>query len=108
MRSFSVLPMKSKISTLSDTVLNQAADVLKVMAHPVRLKIVNVLMQGEFTVGKIADLTGASPSQTCAHLRLLQTHNLLSSERRGHVVYYRIASPCLPGLIECIGRTCGK
>ena len=100
--------MKSKVSTLSDAALNQAADFLKVMAHPMRLKIVEFLMQGEFTVGQIADLVGLSPSQTCAHLRLLQTHNLLSSERRGHVVYYRITSPCLPGLIECIGRTCGK
>jgi len=98
----------SKLTELSDNALDQAAECLKVMAHPVRLKIASVLMQGEFSVHEIAELVGATPNQTCGHLRLLQAHKLLSSERRGRTVYYRIASPRLPGIIECIGRTCGR
>jgi len=100
--------MKSKIRLLSEEVLAEAAECLKVMAHPARLKIVNVLMQGEFAVHEIAQLAGTSPNQTCGHLRLLQGHHLLDSERRGRTVYYKIAAPRLPGLIECIGKTCGK
>ena len=90
-----------------DAVLEEAAECLRVMAHPVRLKMVNVLMQGEFPVHEIAQLCATSPNQTCEHLRLLKSHGLLSSERRGRTVYYKILSPRLPRLIECIKTTCG-
>lgn len=94
--------MDEKITFLPDSVLYEAAECLKVMAHPVRLKIVSILIQGEFAVHEISELAGISPNQTCGHLRLLQARNLLSSERRGRTVYYRIASARLPGLIQCI------
>ena len=91
---------------LADDVLERAADCLKVMAHPVRLRIVNVLMLGEFAVHEIAALSKTSANQTCEHLRLLKGHGLLTSTRRGRTVYYKIIAPQLPGLIECIQKNC--
>jgi DNA-binding transcriptional ArsR family regulator len=99
--------MKTKLKLLPDDVLTEAAECLKVMAHTVRLKIVNVLTHGRFAVHVISALAGTSPNQTCGHLRLLQAHGLLVSERCGRTVYYRIASSRLPELIRCIGNTCG-
>lgn len=87
--------------------LAQAAECLKVMAHAVRLRIVDLLMRGEFTVGEIAEHCGVNPNQACEHLRLMQTHGLLAAERRGRSVYYRIASPRLPKLLDCLRSTCG-
>ena len=95
-----------KLYLLPDEAFESAAECLKVMAHPVRLKIVNVLMQGEFAVHEIAEACQTSPNQTCEHLRLLKGHGLLNSERRGRTVYYQIASPQLPGLINCIQKNC--
>ncbi|MFI4911324.1 MAG: ArsR/SmtB family transcription factor [Sedimentisphaeraceae bacterium JB056] len=95
-----------KPELLSFEILDRAAECLKVMAHPVRLRIVNVLMQGEFAVHEIAEMCKTSPSQTCEHLRLLKGHDLLSSERRGRTVYYKIKSPQLPSLLECITKNC--
>ena len=95
-----------KLDLLPDETFEAAAECLKVMAHPVRLKMVNVLMQGEFAVHEIAEACGSSPNQTCEHLRLLKGHGLLNSERRGRTVYYRITSPQLPGLIKCIQNNC--
>ena len=86
--------------------LSDAADCLKVMAHPVRLRIVNILMQGDFAVHEIADLCETTPNQTCEHLRLLRGHGLLESERRGRTVYYKITTPQLPSLLECITKHC--
>ena len=97
-----------KLDLLPRELLEGAADCLKVMAHPVRLRIVNVLMQGEFAVHEIADLCETSPNQTCEHLRLLRGHDLLASERRGKTVYYIIKSPQLPSLLNCISKHCGK
>ena len=98
--------MPVNLDLLSDALLCEAAECLKVMAHPVRLKLVNILMQGEFAVHEMAELCATSPNQTCEHLRLLKGHGLLSSRRQGRTVYYDIASPRLPLLIECIGNSC--
>ena len=94
------------MNLMSDEKFERAADCLKVMGHPIRLKMVNILMQGDFAVHEIAEMCGTSPNQTCEHLRLLKGHGLLSSERRGRTVYYKIESPRLPSLIECIKKSC--
>ncbi len=91
--------------------LFRAAECLKVMAHPQRLQIVDILMesqarQTEMTVNQIARLCGLPPHQACEHLRLLKGYNLLDSERRGRTVIYRIVDPRLPGLLTCIRRCC--
>jgi DNA-binding transcriptional ArsR family regulator len=91
---------------LPDDVLDKAAECLKVMAHPVRLKMVNLLMTGDFAVHEIAAHCGSSANQTCEHLRLLKGHGLLDSVRKGRTVYYKIQSPQLPGLIRCIQSNC--
>ncbi|MFO7901705.1 MAG: ArsR/SmtB family transcription factor [Planctomycetota bacterium] len=88
--------------------LDEAAACLKVMAHPARLRIVDILTQGEFSVNEIAEYCELPPHQACEHLRLMQSHGLLDSERRGRAVYYGIASPRLPKLLQCIKATCGE
>jgi ArsR family transcriptional regulator, zinc-responsive transcriptional repressor len=99
-------PMDRRVELPADEQLEEAAECMKVMAHPVRLKMVNILMQGEFAVHEIAELCDTSANQTCEHLRLLKGHGLLSSERRGRTVYYKILSPRLPRLIACITNNC--
>jgi DNA-binding transcriptional ArsR family regulator len=63
-------------------------------------------MQGEFCVNQIAEFCQSPPQQACQHLRLMQGHGLLASQRKGKTVYYRINSPRLPSLIQCLRRTC--
>jgi DNA-binding transcriptional ArsR family regulator len=91
---------------LPEAALAEAAECLRVMAHPLRLRMVEYLMQADRPVNAVAKLCGLSPAQTCGHLRLLKGHGLLASERKGRTVYYRIASAQLPGLIHCIRRNC--
>ena len=100
--------MTTKPTLLSMDALSKAAGCLKVMAHPVRLRIVDALQQGEFAVHEIAALCEISPHQTCGHLRLMQSCGLLDSQRSGRTVYYRIASPQLPSLLRCIRDHCER
>ena len=72
------IDMKTGLKLLPDRQYEKAAECLKVMAHPVRLKIVDILMQGDFAVHEIAELCDTSPNQTCEHLRLLKGHGLLN------------------------------
>jgi ArsR family transcriptional regulator, zinc-responsive transcriptional repressor len=86
--------------------LEQAADCFRVMAHPVRLRIVEILLSGEYCVREVAELCHTSEHQTCEHLRLLKGQGLLGCERRGRSVYYKVVSPRLPKIIECIRSVC--
>ncbi len=91
--------------------LCRTAEYLKVMAHPQRLQIVDILIEAqakrvEMTVNQIARMCSLPPHQACEHLRLLKGYNLLDSERRGRTVIYRIVDPRLPGLLDCIRRCC--
>jgi DNA-binding transcriptional ArsR family regulator len=99
--------MKRGLDLLPVELLEDATECLKVVAHPVRLRIVDILMQAELPVHEIARLCALPTHQTSEHLRLLQGRGLLASQRRGRAVYYRVADPRLPALLGCIRNTCG-
>ncbi len=86
--------------------LDEAAECLRILGHPIRLRIVEILMQGEFPVQEIAEMCSLPPHQTSEHLRLLKGHGLLGSQRRGRTVIYRIGDPRLPQLMTCIRAAC--
>jgi len=98
--------MPAELELLPLEALSEAAECLKVIAHPVRLRMVEILMQGEFPVHELARMCELPPHQACEHLRLMRAQRLLTSERRGRAVYYRIESQRLPALIGCLRKTC--
>ena len=77
-----------------------AAECLKTLAHPVRLRMVQLLLHGRYTVGEIAEDCGVNVASE--NLRLLQRCGFLNSEREGRKVFYQIAEPHLAGLMNCI------
>src|SRR6056297_3401499 len=80
----------------------QAAECLKTLAHPVRLRMVQLLLHGRFTVGEIAEDCEIHDNVASENLRLLQRCGFLASEREGRKVFYQIAEPHLAGLMNCI------
>ncbi|TWT98210.1 ArsR/SmtB family transcription factor [Stieleria varia] len=80
----------------------QAAECLKTLAHPVRLRVVQLLLHGRYTVGELAADCEIQDHVASEHLRLLQRCGFLSSEREGRRVYYQIAEPHLEKLMACI------
>ncbi|MFH0964955.1 MAG: metalloregulator ArsR/SmtB family transcription factor [Planctomycetota bacterium] len=98
--------MKGSVRLLPLDAMREASECLKVLAHPMRLRIIEILMQGEFPVHEIARLCQLPPHQTCQHLRLLRGHGFLQSARNGRTVSYRIASPRLRAILRCLRETC--
>jgi DNA-binding transcriptional ArsR family regulator len=82
--------------------LSQAAECLKALAHPVRLRMVQLLLRGKYTVGELAEDCGIPDNVASENLRLMQRCGFLASERDGRRVYYRVAEPHLKDLMACV------
>lgn len=82
--------------------LGQAAECLKTLAHPHRLRMVQMLLQGDFTVGELADACEIPSHMASEHLRLMQRCGLLESEKDGRRRYYRVGEPHLEAIMQCV------
>jgi len=66
------------------------ADFLKVLSHPIRLQIIELLKTGEKNVGTITKTIGIPQSSLSRHLLLLKEGGILRSKQQGTVIYYSI------------------
>ena len=82
--------------------LGEAAECLRTLAHPHRLRMVQMLLQGEFSVGELAEACGLPSAMASEHLRLMQRCGFLTSEKDGRQVFYRVAEPHLKQILGCI------
>lgn len=70
--------------------IQQAAEAMKAIAHPLRLKILCVLGDQEVSVQDIVDQVGTSQSNISQHLAILREKNVLATRKDANRVYYRI------------------
>ena len=82
--------------------LGEAAECLKTLAHPHRLRIVQMLLRGRYTVGQLADACEIPSHMASEHLRLMQRCGFFTSERDGRRVYYQVAEPHLKNIMDCV------
>jgi DNA-binding transcriptional ArsR family regulator len=82
--------------------LEQAAECLKTLAHPHRLRMVQMLLRGRYTVGELAEACGIPSHMASEHLRLMQRCGFMTSAKDGRNVYYQIAEPHLANIMTCI------
>ena len=88
--------------------LAHAAECLKTLAHPIRLRIVQLLLRGEYTVGELAEACDVQSSVVSEHLGLMHDRGLFARERRGRRIYYRVAMPGIEGISECVRHNFGS
>jgi DNA-binding transcriptional ArsR family regulator len=93
---------KTKTPLTSLESLERAAECLRVLAHPHRLRIVQMLFRGEYTVGELADACGIPSHMASEHLRLMQRIGFLKSEKDGRKHYYEISEPHLANIMACV------
>jgi DNA-binding transcriptional ArsR family regulator len=88
--------------------LTEAAECLRILAHPNRLQIVQLLLTGKkYSVNDIADSCELAQPVTSDHLRLMQRCGFLGSVREGRTVYYSITEPHLKDVMDCIQKRFG-
>lgn len=100
--------MIKKAPQLDFDALSEAAECLRILAHPSRLQIVQMLLTGKkYSVNEIAEACELAQPTTSDHLRLMQRCGFLDSLRNGRTVYYSIAEPHLQDIMGCIQKRFG-
>ena len=78
------------------------ARIVKALAHPTRLFIIDLLSEGERCVCDLQAEIGADMSTVSKHLAVLRESGVLSHERRGNQVFYTLLAGCIPRLLGCV------
>ncbi|HBJ35942.1 MAG TPA: transcriptional regulator [Planctomycetaceae bacterium] len=82
--------------------LSQAAECLRTLAHPHRLRMLQMLLQRDFPVGELANACEIPSAMASEHLRLMQRCGFLISEKSGRNVFYRVADDHLANILKCV------
>jgi len=88
--------------------LQRATAVLKSIAHPVRLQIIEALRDGELTVTALYQALGLPQSTMSQQLGMMRHSGVLAARRAGNQVYYRIARPQILQLLRCVRACTGE
>lgn len=78
------------------------AKVIKAMAHPTRLFIIEELEKGEKRVNDLTDMIGADISTVSKHLSVLKNAGIIGDSKSGTSVFYFLKTPCVLGFFGCI------
>lgn len=82
--------------------------VLKAVAHPIRLQIIDALEKGELCVNKIIERVGAQQAVVSQQLSLLKDKDILDCRREGTSVFYHIKNPNVIHLLHCVYNHCDQ
>jgi DNA-binding transcriptional ArsR family regulator len=78
------------------------AEILKAMAHPSRLKMLDALQGGALCVGDLQEVVGSDLSTISRHLSVMRAAGLLSTRREGNQIFYDLRVPCVMKTLACI------
>lgn len=75
--------------------------VLKALAHPARLAMVDHLQKGPATAGDLTRLVGSDQSTVSKHLSVLKSQGIVDDQREGNSVVYTLLTPCVRDFFTC-------
>ena len=81
---------------------NHQAEILKALAHPIRLQIVDAIKDGEVCVKSLEKMTGASQSCVSQHLTILRNLGSVRPLRDGKLVCYRLNHSLSERILQCL------
>lgn len=84
------------------------ARILKALAHPSRLFIVDELSRGERCVCELTGMVGADMSTVSKHLSVLKAAGIVADEKRGMQVFYTLRTPCVLRFFDCVSEVMAR
>ena len=78
------------------------ANIVKALAHPTRLFMVDELSRGERCVCELTEMVGADISTVSRHLAILKNAGVAQDDKRGAMVFYSLKCPCVLKFLDCV------
>src|SRR5689334_1945510 len=78
------------------------ARIIKALAHPTRLFIVDKLSRGECCVCELTEMIGVEMPTVSRHLSQLKATGIVEDDKRGAQVFYRLRVPCVLNFFKCV------
>jgi len=78
------------------------ARIIKALAHPTRLFLVEELSRSKKCVCELTEMVGADVSTVSKHLTILKTAGLVLDEKEGSKVFYKLRTPCVLSFFKCV------
>jgi len=78
------------------------AKIIKAMAHPSRLFIIEELSKHECCVHELTEMIGADASTVSKHLSVLKNAGLVADEKRSNSIFYSLRCPCIMDFVGCV------
>lgn len=85
-----------------DRAADEAAELLKTLSNPARLRLLCALLPGERTVGELETALGASQSYVSGQLARMRAEGLVIADRDGRSVRYRVSDPRVLPILETL------
>lgn len=82
--------------------LESAGLILRVLAHPQRLKLVELLLEKSVPVGRLAETVGLAPAAVSQHLSHMRAHGIVDCRRVGREVHYEVVNANAKDSIKCV------
>lgn len=97
-----------KKPSIDPQTLARAAEVLRVLAHPARLNVIELLRSQKRSVGELVEALDLPQAMVSKHLALLKRVGLLASETDCNFRYYSLANTKVLDVLNCIKKSCSK
>ena len=97
-----IMPARRGLEGKTKSQLDARARVMKALAHPTRLFIVDELSRGERCVCELTEKIGADVSTVSKHLSVLKSAGIVLDDKRGVQVFYRLRVPCILNFFGCV------
>ena len=86
--------------------LNMAAELLKALGHPVRLRMVSGICRDECNVNQVVKRLGLPQSTVSQHLAILKAHGIVAPQKTGVSTCYKVVDERVPAMLKALG-ICG-
>ena len=96
--------LKYSVPRLPPQALPHMAEILKALGPPLRLRLLEVLAEGEASVGALQEHLGTSQAIASQQLRILRSNGIVTFRRQGTLSLYSLAIPGLLNLLVCLQR----
>jgi DNA-binding transcriptional ArsR family regulator len=98
------MPTRALEAALSQPISETKADLFRALAHPARIRVLEVLAEGEHSVGEMQPLVGIESSHLSQQLAVLRRAGLVTTRKAGSSVFYAIRDPALVELLAVAKR----